>query len=61
MLVKPWGVVLLALLGALGLAGLLTGGVLSWLALHKIHATLGLTDQLRAAIDTVAALQCRVR
>ena len=61
MLVKPWGVVLLALLGALGLTSLLVGVVLSWRASNHSQAALTLAQQLRVAIDSISGLGCRVR
>jgi hypothetical protein len=59
--IAPWGVILLALLGALGLASLLTGIVLSTQAQHSRHEARALSVELRQAVDSVAALSCKVR
>jgi hypothetical protein len=52
--IAPWGVVILVLLGALGLASLLTGVVLSIEAQRTSHAARQAADRFNVLLDSLA-------
>ena len=56
MRVAPWGVIILVLLGALGLASLLTGIGLSLQARHREHAAAAIVRHVTQLIDSLEAL-----
>ena len=60
MLIKPWGVYLLALVGTLGLVSLLVGVAMDFHAMRVTHAAHMAGDRFNALIDSLSHDTTRV-